>query len=205
MYSFRTLYVPQCRRCGTAAPDPDAPGREMLVAQTLLPVRVRAGLTDAGWQVDPGDPRDGLADPAYGDDLTCPACQAAAHAAARDRHAGLHQPPVREVDMSARFGPGWTLRQRDGDADAQQWLVAHRGEIKGMVRRYRRTDGGWSRGWEALPVTPHGFTRLPSTVAGSWNGRSSFLWRSRDLAAWGIATTPPGDEPNPGWARRLRS
>lgn len=104
----------------------------------------------------------------FGDTLTCPSCQTRKEAANRAHHDRLHQPAVKEVDMAARLGPGWTLRQRDGDAEVHQWLVTYQGEVKGMVRRYRRKTGGgdgWSKGWEALLSGTSGFVRHSATSA----------------------------------------
>lgn len=111
--------------------------------------------------------------------------------------------PGAVVDMTERIGPGWALR-REGEADAHTWLVTYEGRVRGMVRRYRPRGGGLSRGWEALAGAggPGGFLRRSATQQGKFGARSSFLWRSRDLAAWGIATDPPFDQPSPVWARR---
>ncbi len=104
--------------------------------------------------------------------------------------------------MTDRLGEGWRLAQRAGDADVKTWLVEHQNTVHGLVRRYRRTDGTWSTGWEALTAGSTGFTRCDATAAGSWSERSSFLWSSRDLAAWGIAHRPSFRTPNPAWAGR---
>ncbi|MFI6519860.1 hypothetical protein ACIBF1_30175 [Spirillospora sp. NPDC050679] len=106
------------------------------------------------------------------------------------------------MDLSARLGPGWTLGQRDGDADTQTWLVACDGQVHGMVRRYRRKNDSWSKGWEAFTSNGAGWTRLDATAAAGLVERSSFLWSSRDLAAWGIATRPRPGTPRPSWATR---
>lgn len=204
MYSFRriTMFVPQCRHCGTSVADPDDPGRDVLVSRTLLPPRIRDGLVAAGWQVDRDDSREGQRASPDEDKLTCPECLGLIRSQARKRHDALHQPPVREIDMADRFGSGWTLRQRAGDADDHLWLVAHNGDVKGLVRRYRRAgDRGWSRSWEAKRVTPAGLRSLPATSSASWSERSLYLWRSRELAAWGVATNPAYGEPNPAWVR----
>jgi len=106
------------------------------------------------------------------------------------------------VDMGDRIGPGWILR-REGPAQGHTWLVMHEGRVRGKVRRYRPRSGGLSRGWEALLGSGgrQGYGRRSATDEGKF-GRSSFLWRSRDLAAWGIATNPAFSQPSPGWARR---
>lgn len=111
--------------------------------------------------------------------------------------------PGAVVDMTERIGPGWALR-REGGADAHTWLVTYEGRVRGMVRRYRPRGGGLSRGWEALAGAggAGGFLRRSATQQGKFGQRSSFLWRSRDLAAWGIATDPAFAQPNPAWAHR---
>lgn len=108
-----------------------------------------------------------------------------------------------EVDMSHRLGPGWVLRRQGAETD-HTWLVVHQGQAKGQVRRYRPQDGGLSRGWEALSGTggAQGLVRRPATNEGKFGRKSSFLWRSRDLAAWGIATNPAFGAPNPDWTRK---
>ncbi|MGW5880225.1 helix-turn-helix transcriptional regulator [Nocardiopsis terrae] len=110
-----------------------------------------------------------------------------------------------EVDMSEKIGPGWTLR-RQGTPEEHTWLLLHEGRERGTVRRYRPRSGDLSRGWEALAGAggAQGFVRRPATKQGKFGQRSSFLWRSRDLAAWGIATNPDFAQPNPEWARRPR-
>ncbi|MFJ6022957.1 helix-turn-helix transcriptional regulator [Nocardiopsis alba] len=107
-----------------------------------------------------------------------------------------------EVDMSARIGPGWVLR-RQGEAVDHTWLLVHQGRVQGMVRRYRPRGGGLSWGWEALLGTDEnpGRVRRPATSAAKYGRTSNFLWRSRDLAAWGVATNPAHGQPNPKWAR----
>ncbi|MEU0493769.1 helix-turn-helix transcriptional regulator [Nocardiopsis sp. NPDC006139] len=107
------------------------------------------------------------------------------------------------VDMGERIGPGWALR-REGPADAHTWILLHQGRVRGKVRRYRPRHGGLSKGWEALAGEggPRGVIRRSATEAGKFGERSSFLWRSRDLAAWGIATNPDFAQPNPAWAHR---
>jgi hypothetical protein len=204
MPSFRTVYVPQCRDCSTAVTDPD--GRETVVTQTLLPQQLHDRLTAAGWEVDAGDAHHGRHDHLLGDKLTYPGCLTRQRAAERAHHDLFHQPPVKELDMAARLGPGWTLRQRAGDAETHSWLVTYQGQVKDMVRRYRRkSDGEWSKGWEALLGGGAGFVRHSATAAGSLHQGSSFLWRSRDLAAWGTAAGPAHGAPNPDWATRRRT
>ncbi|MFF2812238.1 hypothetical protein ACFVT2_34700 [Streptomyces sp. NPDC058000] len=81
--------------------------------------------------------------------------------------------------------------------------------MHGLVRRYHRNDGTWSKGWEALLDGGTGFVREPATGAAAWTDRSSFLWRSRDLAAGGIAHRPDFRAPNllgpPARRRRPRN
>ncbi|MFJ9620033.1 hypothetical protein [Streptomyces noursei] len=60
----------------------------------------------------------------------------------------------------------------------------------------------WSKGWEALLNDVVGFIRHSATDAAAWNDWSSFLWCSRDLAAWGIAHRLAFHTPNPPWATR---
>ncbi|WP_017590801.1 helix-turn-helix transcriptional regulator [Nocardiopsis ganjiahuensis] len=118
---------------------------------------------------------------------------------------------AKEVDMSAKIGPGWTLR-RQGPAEGHTWILMHQGQERGTVRRYRprnrelslHREEVLSRGWEALAGDSQRRMRRSATDEGKFGRRSSFLWRSRDLAAWGIATNPKFAQPNPSWARRPR-
>ncbi|MFI0449786.1 hypothetical protein [Actinomadura sp. 6N118] len=75
-----------------------------------------------------------------------------------------------------------------------------------MLRCYRRnSDDRWSPGSEALSGGGSGgFVRHDATAAGSPAPDSSFLRRSRDLAAWGIATSPAFQAPNLDWATTRR-
>lgn len=188
--SFKAVYVPQCGQCSTAVIDTG--GREMIVTSALLPSELRARLTADGWDVRPGDPKRGRHDPLMGDSLTCPACLARDAQARAAFHATLNGPRAATVDMTARIGPGWRLVQRPGDDERHTWLAEHDGTVHGLVRRYKRVIGAT------------GFVRHSATDAASSSNRSSFLWRSRDLAAWGIATMPRFDAPNPSWATRPR-
>lgn len=199
--SYRTLYAPQCGLC--AAPVTDTDGGDVVVESMLLPTQLRTRLTEDGWKVQAGDARRGGGDPMAGDRLVCPACAARQDKARATRLDALNQPPATEVDMTQRLGPGWTLRQREGDADTHTWLLAQGGLVKGMVRRYRRKSDGNLSGWEAFLIGADGsLTRHSATSAASKSSTSSFLWRSRDLAAWGIAARPDHHTPNPAWSRR---
>lgn len=204
MHSFRIMLVPQCARCGTTVTDDD--GRELLVTERFLTPDLQKRLTDAGWQIDPGDRtvNRGPADPVGGDLLRCPACVSRADRAADRFRTRLAAPRVKTVDVADRLGVGWRLVQRAGDADTKTWLVEHEDTVHGLVRCYQRKDGTWSKGWEALLAGGSGFVRHSATAAGSWSERGSFLWRSRDLAAWGIAHRPDFHAPNPSWANRPR-
>ncbi|MFI6522652.1 hypothetical protein ACIBF1_44365 [Spirillospora sp. NPDC050679] len=117
--------------------------------------------------------------------------------------AGAGRAAAREVDLADRLGPGWALRQAGDPAD-RAWLVLHEGQVKGKVRRYRRKNGAWSRGWEAFYRNGDGtgWTPLDAVTTASLTEHSSFLWSSRDLAAWGIATRPRHSTPRPAWATR---
>jgi hypothetical protein len=206
MFSFRMVLIPQCGQCETPATDAD--GRELQVPSRLLPAEVRRGLETGGWRVTPGKPKvnRGPADPLGGDDLWCPDCVASAKASAARFRTDLHRPLVKTVDMTDKLGPGWLLGQRAGDAEAHRWLVIHRegdgDTVRGMVVRYRRKSDEKLSGWEALLGYSGGFVQHSATKAASRSDRSSFLWRSRDLAAWGIAHSPGFHDPNPAWATR---
>lgn len=112
----------------------------------------------------------------------------------------LVETAVKEVDMSTKIGPGWILRQQGPHI----WLVMHDGQVWGTVQRYRARNGELSRGWEALRGVYPRRVRRSATDQGKFGRKSSFLWRSRDLAAWGIAINPDFAQPSPGWARRPR-
>lgn len=200
MLSFRMRWVPQCSMCSTAVTDQD--GREVVTATTLLDEELRARLTKDGWRVRPGHQGHGRMDPLLGDSLLCPSCSNAQAAAERAVCDAVNRPAVTELDMTARLGEGWTLRQREGDAETQTWLVVFRGEVRGKVIRYRRRDDSWSRGWVARRLFRGQWTERRATQAGALLRKSSFLWRSRDLAAWGVAAGPEFMAPNPAWATR---
>jgi hypothetical protein len=92
------------------------------------------------------------------------------------------------------------LGRRGGDADTATWLVVKDGEVRGLVRRYQRSDGSLSLGWEALWNAGTALIPRGATADGSWSDQSNFLWRSRDLGAWGVATDPSFHAPAPEWA-----
>ncbi|GAA1011559.1 hypothetical protein ACFQWA_27885 [Streptomyces thermogriseus] len=204
LQSFRIVLIPQCSCCGTAVTGDDS--KELLVTERFLAPDLQKRLTAAGWEISPGDRKvnRGPTDPIGGDSLRCPACVAQAKRAADRFRARLAAPRVKTVDMTDRLGEGWKLVQRVGDADTKTWLVEYKGSVRGLVRRYKRVDGTWSTGWEALLAGEAGFVRHDATAAGSWSDRSSFLWSSRDLAAWGIAHQPSFHAPNPAWAGRSK-
>ncbi|MGW3990418.1 hypothetical protein [Streptomyces sp. NPDC004830] len=86
-----------------------------------------------------------------------------------------------------KLGAGWTLAQRSGDAERHRWLVERHGIVKGMVQRYRCTDGTFSTGWEARIVAGSRLWRRDAVASAEHRPGSSFLWSRRDLAAWGVA------------------
>ncbi|MDP9616374.1 hypothetical protein ACFV4E_15515 [Streptomyces hygroscopicus] len=202
------MLVPQCWECRTAVTEPD--GRETLVSERLLSEELRERLAADGWEVTPGNPRVNRVptDSLGGDRLHCPAClarhQAAAGAAQRRLDADLARPRTRTVDRSARLGAGWALTQREGDAERHRWLVEHQGTVRGMVYRYKRVNGTFSSGWEARHLLGTDFCRREAPAACAYLPNNSSLWRSRDLAAWGVATSPPHHAPRPDWATCTR-
>ncbi|KUF17360.1 hypothetical protein AT728_16280 [Streptomyces silvensis] len=203
------VLVPHCRECRTDVLDDD--GRPLYVTARLLDSDLRRQLTAQGWQVTPGDPtlNRGPADPIAGDRLTCPACglaaAAAADAARQRRDASDALPRTKTVDLAARLGAGWTLTQRAGDAARHRWLVEHDGTVHGHVNRYRRKDRTFSSGWEAHRRADLGHLRVDAITSCAKLRNSSFLWSSRDLAAWGIATAPRHTAPRPAWATRTQT
>lgn len=203
MPSFRMVWVPQCGMCSTAVTDRD--GREVVTSTTLLEEELRSRLAGDGWRVRPGQVKYGRQDPLLGDSLLCPSCSAAQAASLKAARDDVNRPAVKEVDMETRLGAGWTLRQREGDAETQTWLVVFRGEVRGRVRRYRRRDETWSRGWLARRFVDGQWAERSATKAGALHRNSSFLWRSRDLAAWGIAAAPKFTAPNPSWSTRRQA
>ncbi|MFI9332940.1 hypothetical protein ACIGZJ_36070 [Kitasatospora sp. NPDC052868] len=192
-----TRYVPQCSLC--LKPFRDEHGQELHLPEERLPQGVRERFTAAGWQVTDYTHT-------ARQRLECAACSTAQAARVERYQAQLNQPLVKTVDMSDKLGPGWTLGQREGDEVTQTWVVVHDGQVRGMVRRYKRkASEGWSRGWEAfyLGRDGAGMLRQEAITAASWSDRSNSLWRSRDLAAWGVVTQPVGYSGTvPGWATR---
>jgi hypothetical protein len=208
--SFRKLFIPQCSEC--AAEATDAAGRRHEVDDILLPPDIRQQLTAAGWQIKPGDPcvHRGPADPFGGDTLVCGACTArkADVRAAREAEiiADLSRPRVKVLGLAARLGDGVTLSQRAGDAERHRWLVEARGQVRGSVCRYQRKAGGFSTGWEArYLLRGEGFFRREAIGSCQHRPGSSFLWSSRDLAAWGVLFNPPHHEERPEWATRRKA
>lgn len=99
--------------------------------------------------------------------------------------------------MADKLGRGWRLVQHDGDKDRSCWWAVHGQRVHGYVQCYINSTGRRT-GWEASTRTSHGgYRHLDSTTAAS-NQRwpdglgeiKTFLWRTRDLAAWGLAQRP---------------
>jgi hypothetical protein len=87
------------------------------------------------------------------------------------------------VDMQHSIGPGWTLVQYTGDAEASIWRVHHDGQPVGTVRRdYDLTTN--TRGWEARTSR---YIQVPATLSFAVSRRNDRLWRTRNSAAAGIA------------------
>jgi hypothetical protein len=90
---------------------------------------------------------------------------------------------TKTIDMQHSIGPGWTLVQYTGDADASIWRVHHNGQPVGTVRReYDLTTN--TRGWEARASD---YLQVPATGSFAVSRRNDRLWRTRDSAAAGIA------------------
>lgn len=98
------------------------------------------------------------------------------------------------------LGPGWRLVQYP---DNERWWLHHHDQIRGYIDRYVNMSGNKS-GWQAVRTSKSGAIRVDATAAASHRPDSSYLWRSLALAAWGIATHPSYDAPNPEWARNWR-
>jgi hypothetical protein len=62
-------------------------------------------------------------------------------------------------------------------------------------------NGELSRGWKAWWLYGAYWMPKEATVDGQHERSGLSLWRSRDLAAWGIATGAIGEVPNPAWWR----
>jgi hypothetical protein len=90
---------------------------------------------------------------------------------------------TKTIDMQHSIGPGWTLVQYLGDADASIWRVHQDRQSVGTVRRdYDLTTN--ARGWEARTSD---YWQLPATGSLAVSRRNDRLWRTRDSAAAGIA------------------
>lgn len=119
---------------------------------------------------------------------TSPAATSDADRTAADQPdaAGNETPPApitKTIDMRDTIGPGWTLVQHEGDADASMWRVRHNGEVVGTVSRHYELASN-TRGWEAR--TSH-YVQVPAIGKLAASRRHDRLWRTRDSAAAGIA------------------
>ncbi|WP_143680879.1 MULTISPECIES: hypothetical protein [unclassified Streptomyces] len=159
---------------------------------------------------DPRPPRNRkeAAHPLFGDRLTWPACHTTRqneYAAAERRHrAALDRPRIKTLALTTRLGDGWSLTQREGDAELERWLVEHDGTVHGYVNRYLRANKTFSPGWEAFLDGTTRWYRLDAISSCQHRPGSSFLWSGRDLAARGIATRPRHNAPRPTWATHTR-
>lgn len=111
----------------------------------------------------------------------------------------IHEPParvVRTVDLADRIGPGWTLVQHEGEADAAVWHVHHDGNAAGTIRRAYDLATN-TRGWEARTEQ---FDQVRAVGSFAASRRTDRLWRTRDSAAAGIAAHASPTRP----ARRRR-
>jgi hypothetical protein len=90
---------------------------------------------------------------------------------------------IKTVDMHDPIGPGWTLVQYEGDADASIWHVHHNGHNVGTVRRSYDLATN-ARGWEARTSD---YDRVPAVGTFAASRRNDRLWRTRNSAAAGIA------------------
>ncbi|WP_310729237.1 hypothetical protein [Streptomyces sp. N2A] len=115
----------------------------------------------------------------------------------RRHRAALVRPRVKSLNISKRLGPGWTLTQREGEAELERWLVEHDGSVHGMVKRYLRADKTFSPGWEAFVNGTLSWLRLEAMSSCQHRLCSSFLWSGRDLAVWSIATQDRRNTPFP--------
>jgi hypothetical protein len=196
-----TFFVPRCGRCLT--PAPDASGSAPHLQEQRIPADLETFLTAAGWEVARPVPRRSRYARPQPDSLCCPGCitkLATAEQAFRD---SFSRPLTTTVDMTSKIGPGWVIGQRgEHDETRRRWIVAHRGYPLGMIRQYLRGDGTWSSGWEAFRNTGSVLHRVEAPEAGSWSKKSSFMWRSRDLAAWAVAAGAQFETPLPAWAAR---
>jgi hypothetical protein len=92
-------------------------------------------------------------------------------------------PAVKTVDMRDSIGPGWTLVQHDGDAEASIWHVHHNGRTVGSVHRSYDLSAN-AGGWEARTADYHLVCAVGTLAASRRHDR---LWRTRNSAAAGIA------------------
>ncbi|HEX5116059.1 MAG TPA: hypothetical protein VFW65_12750 [Pseudonocardiaceae bacterium] len=98
----------------------------------------------------------------------------------------IHESParvVKTVDLAERIGPGWTLVQHEGEADAALWHVHHDGNAVGTIRRAYDLATN-TRGWEARTAR---FDQVRAVGSFAASRRTERLWRTRDSAAAGIA------------------
>ncbi|WP_431959342.1 hypothetical protein [Actinacidiphila sp. bgisy160] len=193
-----TYYVPRCPWCGTRATGPD--GQEPRLESEVLGEELRAHMEARGWQIAGGE-WNGRARVRTPLNLRCARCAAATAVRTAKFERDLARPAVRTVDMSARLGDGWSLVQRDGDEERRLWLVRHGERTRGQVARYVNRRGGLS-GWQAWAYDGGELMlHLDAVSAALWREKSSFLWRTRDLAAWGVAVRPKHSQTPPAWAR----
>jgi hypothetical protein len=85
------------------------------------------------------------------------------------------------VDMSEAIGPGWTLRQTPEGRTAGTWQVRYDDRLIGSVERVEQLSGRVT-GWRAL-LNGIGVSAFGTLTA----RKGSPLWRTRDMAAAGIA------------------
>lgn len=195
-----TLFVPCCGRCQT--PAAAAGGIAPQLQSEHLPAELEAFLTAAGWEVTRAR-HYGHGTKPIPDSLCCPACVFKRAAAEKRFRDSMNLPLTNVIDMAGKIGPGWLIGQRgEPDEISHTWIVKHHSEPAGMIRQYERGDGSWSSGWEAFRNTGSVLHRVDASQAGSWSRKSSFMWRSRGLAAWAVATRPRYEAPLPAWAGR---
>lgn len=195
-----TYFVPACPLCSTRATGPD--GEEPRLESEAIGEELRAHMEAQGWQIVGGE-WNGRTRVRSTLHLRCGRCAAAAAVRTEKYQRRLARPAVRTVDMSGKLGDGWVLVQREGDAENLQWLVQRAGRTYGLIARYVNGQGRMT-GWQAsIYAGGEAMLHLDAMGEASWRpGRSSFLWRSRDLAAWGIAVRPRRGQALPAWARR---
>jgi hypothetical protein len=99
-------------------------------------------------------------------------------------HNGSPARVTKTIDMGDSIGPGWTLGQYEGDADASIWRIHHKGQVVGTVcRSYELATN--TRGSESRTSR---FLQVPTTTRFAASRRSDRLWRTRDSAP---VTAPP--------------